>query len=67
MVLADGNEASVGEPIITRTNDRRLRMSSTDWARNVDRRNILEIHEHGDLTVQHSQPRPHRWWRSEGR
>ena len=31
--LADGNQASVGDLIITRSNDRRLRISATDWVR----------------------------------
>jgi conjugative relaxase-like TrwC/TraI family protein len=35
--LADGNDASVGDVIITRTNDRRLRMSAADWVKNGDR------------------------------
>jgi hypothetical protein len=29
--LADGNQASVGDVIITRSNDRRLRLAPTDW------------------------------------
>ncbi|MEV5003832.1 MobF family relaxase [Nocardioides sp. LML1-1-1.1] len=53
--LADGNEASIGELIITRENDRRLRSSATDWVKNGDRWNVLEIHDGGDLTVQHTQ------------
>lgn len=52
--LADGNEASVGELIITRENDRRLRTSATDWVKNGDRWTVLEIHDGGDLTVQHT-------------
>ena len=35
--LADGNQASVGDVIITRTNDRRLRLTATDWVKNGDR------------------------------
>ncbi|MFL6044592.1 MAG: MobF family relaxase [Propionibacteriaceae bacterium] len=31
--LADGNQASVGDVIITRSNDRRLRLSATDWVK----------------------------------
>ncbi|GAB2857662.1 MobF family relaxase [Nocardioides pacificus] len=53
--LADGNEASMGELIITRENDRRLRTSATDWVKNGDRWRVLEIHDDGDLTVQHTQ------------
>jgi len=53
--LADGNEASIGELIITRTNDRKLRTSATDWVKNGDRWTVLGLHESGDLTVQHTQ------------
>ena len=53
--LADGNEASIGELIITRTNDRKLRTSATDWVKNGDRWTVLGLHEGGDLTVQHTQ------------
>ena len=31
--LADGNQASVGDVIITRRNDRRLRITATDWVK----------------------------------
>ncbi|KQY57638.1 MobF family relaxase [Nocardioides sp. Root140] len=53
--LADGNDASIGELILTRTNDRRLRTSATDWVKNGDRWTLLELHDAGDLTVQHTQ------------
>jgi DNA primase catalytic core len=55
--LADGNEASIGELIITRSNDRTLRTSSSDWVKNGDRWMVLGIHDAGDLTVQHTQSR----------
>ena len=41
--LADGNWASVGDVIITRRNDRRLRLSGTDWVKNGDRWMITRI------------------------
>ncbi|MEA5054415.1 MAG: transfer protein Tra, partial [Propionicimonas sp.] len=41
--LADGNRASTGDVIITRTNDRRLRVSATDWVKNGDRWTVLDI------------------------
>lgn len=53
--LADGNEASVGELVITRENDRRLRVSATDWVKNGDRWTILAVHRRGDLTVKHTR------------
>ncbi|MDN5896130.1 MAG: AAA family ATPase, partial [Nocardioides sp.] len=53
--LADGNEASVGELIITRENDRKLRTSATDWVKNGDRWTVLGVDPGGDLTVQHTR------------
>ena len=53
--LADGNRASVGDVIITRANDRRLRISATDWVKNGDRWTITHIAKHGDLTVRHTR------------
>ena len=55
--LADGNQASVGDVIITRTNDRRLRLTATDWVKNGDRWTITGIGRHGDLTVRHNRSR----------
>jgi conjugative relaxase-like TrwC/TraI family protein len=51
--LGDGNRASVGDVIITRANDRRRRLSPTDWVKNGDRWTIARIVQHGDLTVRH--------------
>jgi hypothetical protein len=53
--LADGNQASVGDVIITRNNDRRLRLTATDWVKNGDRWTITRIGRHGDLTVRHNR------------
>jgi hypothetical protein len=52
--LADGNQASVGDVIITRSNDRRLRITATDWVKNGDRWTITCIGRRGDLTVRHT-------------
>jgi hypothetical protein len=49
--LADGNQASVGDVIITRTNDRRLRLTAADWVKNGDRWTVTRIGRRGDLTV----------------
>ena len=49
--LADGNQASVGDVIITRSNDRRLRLAPTDWVRNGDRWTVTHVGERGDLAV----------------
>jgi hypothetical protein len=53
--LGDGNRASVGDVIITRSNDRRLRLSATDWVKNGDRWMITHVGKHGDLTVRHTR------------
>jgi conjugative relaxase-like TrwC/TraI family protein len=53
--LADGNQASAGDVIITRRNDRRLRLTATDWVKNGDRWTITRIGWRGDLTVRHNR------------
>ena len=53
--LADGNQASVGDVIITRSNDRRLRLTATDWVKNGDRWTITHVGQQGDLTVRHNR------------
>jgi conjugative relaxase-like TrwC/TraI family protein len=55
--LADGNRASVGDVIITRTNDRRLRLTATNWVKNGDRWTITGIGRNGDLKVRHNRSR----------
>jgi conjugative relaxase-like TrwC/TraI family protein len=55
--LADGNQASAGDVIITRTNNRRLRLTATDWVKNGDRWTITGIGRNGDLTVRHNRSR----------
>ncbi|MEJ7774862.1 MAG: MobF family relaxase, partial [Nocardioidaceae bacterium] len=52
--LADGLHAQVGDVILSRTNDRRLRISDTDWVTNGDRWHIAAIGEHGSLAVTHA-------------
>jgi len=55
--LSDGNDASIGDLIITRRNQRSLRMTRTDWVKNGDRWTILDVVESGaakgSLRVQH--------------
>jgi len=53
--LADGLTASVGDTIITRTNDRRLRVSPTDWVKNGDRWTITAITPNGSLLAIHTR------------
>ena len=55
--LADGNRASAGDVIITRSNDRRLRLTATDWVKNGDRWTITRIGQNGDLKVRHNRSR----------
>ena len=57
MALADGNHASVGDLIITRSNDRQLRLTATDWVKNGDRWTVRAISGSGDLDVQHLRNR----------
>jgi hypothetical protein len=52
--LGDGNQASVGDMIITRGNNRRLRLSPTDWVKNGDRWTITRIGRRS-LTVRHNR------------
>jgi hypothetical protein len=51
--LADGNRASVGDLIITRANDRRLRVTATDWVKNGDRWTVLHLTGAGGVRVRH--------------
>jgi hypothetical protein len=53
--LADGNRASSGDVIITRRNDRRLRITATDWVKNGDRWTVLHVAQDGALNVRHRQ------------
>jgi ATP-dependent exoDNAse (exonuclease V) alpha subunit len=52
--LADGIQASVGDLIITRSNERRLPISATDWVKNGDRWIILNLTRTGGLRVRHT-------------
>jgi hypothetical protein len=53
--LADENQASVGDVIITRANDRRLRLAANDWVKNGDRWIITRVSRRGDLIVRHNR------------
>jgi hypothetical protein len=41
--------------IITRSNDRRLRLAANDWVKNGDRWTITRVSRRGDLTVRHTR------------
>ncbi|WP_377642285.1 MobF family relaxase [Oryzobacter terrae] len=51
--LADGNTAHVGDTVVTRSNDRRLRVSASDWVKNGDRWTVRQVQRDGTLAVQH--------------
>ncbi|MBX0301629.1 relaxase domain-containing protein [Cryobacterium sp. 1639] len=48
--LHDGNRAAVGDTVITRRNDRRLRSSRT-WVRNGDRWIVTGVHRNGSVDL----------------
>ena len=51
--LANGAHASAGDTIITRTNERRLALSTTDWVKNGDRWTVTSVRPDGALHVTH--------------
>ena len=57
--LADGNMASVGDTIITRANNRKLRVSPTDWVKNGDRWTILDVDPRRGVRARHTQSGRH--------
>jgi len=52
--LADGSTASAGDTVITRANNRQLRLTGTDWVKNGDRWHVTTVHPTGALTVRHT-------------
>ena len=50
-VLADGNRASTGDTVITRTNNRRLALPGIGWVRNGARWTVVSVEKGGALTV----------------
>lgn len=58
VALHDGNRAGVGDWIVTRHNDRTLRVhSGRDWVKNGDGWTVLARHDDGSLTVRHIEHR----------
>ena len=51
--MGDGNRASVGDLIITRANDRRLRVSAQPIVKNGDRWTVLNLTGTGGMRVRH--------------
>jgi hypothetical protein len=43
--------------IITRSNNRRLRLTATDWVKNGDRWTVTQVGQQGDLKVRHTRSR----------
>jgi len=54
VALVDGSAASEGDLVITRYNDRQLRVSPTDWVKNGDRWSVSAVHDDGSLGVVHT-------------
>lgn len=52
--LAGGHRASVGDVIMTKKNDRRLRLSATDFVRNGYRWTVTAVHRDGSVTAVHT-------------
>ncbi|WP_245160738.1 MobF family relaxase [Blastococcus sp. CT_GayMR16] len=55
VTLADASQASAGEAVITRRNDRALRISATDWVKNGDRFTVTAVRDTGALDVVHQR------------
>ncbi len=49
--LADGTRASVGDTVVTRRNERRLRYSRNGWVRNGDRWTVVGVGRNHSMTV----------------
>jgi hypothetical protein len=52
--LADGLDAGVGDIVVTRHNDRRLRLLDGEWPRNQDRWTVTGTCQDGSMTVRHA-------------
>jgi conjugative relaxase-like TrwC/TraI family protein len=59
IALHDGTRAAVGDSVITRRNDRRLR-TARSWVRNGDRWTVVGVNRNGSIAVR----RPGRRWGS---
>jgi DNA primase catalytic core len=53
--LADGNQASAGDTIITRQNNRLLRVAANDWVKNGDRWTVVSVHPKRGIRARHTQ------------
>lgn len=48
-LASDGNRVGVGDRIVTRTNDRRLRLTRSDWVKNRDHWHVETVFSDGSL------------------
>ncbi len=55
--LSGGSAASAGDTVVTRRNNRRLALSSSDWVKNGDRWTVRDVLPSGAVTVQHHHTR----------
>jgi len=55
--LGDGTAASAGDTVVTRRNNRRLAISTSDWVKNGDRWTVRDVLPGGAVTVQHHHTR----------
>src|SRR5680860_938853 len=58
VALVEGTSASVGDLVITRRNDRRLRSLRGGWVRNGDRWTVTDVRADGSIAVRRQH---HRW------
>lgn len=65
VTLRSGLPAAVGDQVLTRRNDRRNRLSATDFVKNGDRWTVLEVGTTGALRLQHERSGKHTWVRAE--
>jgi energy-coupling factor transporter ATP-binding protein EcfA2 len=54
--LHDGTRAAIGDVVITRRNDRRLR-AGRGWVRNGDRWNVMDVRDDGSIALQRAGTR----------
>ncbi|TQN43715.1 DNA primase catalytic core [Blastococcus colisei] len=55
VTLADSSQASAGDAVITRRNERTLAISATDWVKNGDRFTVTAVRDTGALDVVHQR------------
>jgi DNA primase catalytic core len=55
LMLADGTLVSAGDRVVTRENNRLLRITRTDWVKNGDRWTVKTVNGDGSLSVIHDK------------